>query len=271
MRLLFLLLLLLGAVSATAFDPTGVQKVLAAAVAARAFPGATAVVGTAEGVVWTGAVGAFTYGGAPVPPFASRPMDADGTTFDLASLTKVVATTTAVAQLVEGGLLGLEAPVAEALGDAAFGRHGKGAVTVRQLLLHEAGFPPDPSPNYWEAGFGCPGNDAPTPPPSFRCQGLVYAAVMNQTLQYAPGTQAVYSDLSFLTAMLVVGHQARLHGLVLPSQLRPACGDATQCYYEAYVRLHVLQPLFGDAVGFIPAPAARPACAPTEDDGVYGR
>ena len=70
----------------------------------------------------------------------AEPMTTD-TIFDLASLTKVVATTTAVMMLVEEGRIGLRAPVAQYV--PGFDRHGKRDVTVEQLLTHMSGLRPD--------------------------------------------------------------------------------------------------------------------------------
>ena len=63
------------------------------------------------------------------------------TIFDVASLTKVVATTTAVMQLVEQGKILLSAPVADYWPE--FGENGKQAITIRELLTHYSGLRPD--------------------------------------------------------------------------------------------------------------------------------
>ena len=79
------------------------------------------------------------YGQRAVVP-AAEPMTLD-TIFDLASLTKVVATTTAVMQLVEQGRIRLNDPVATFV--PGFERYGKGAITIRHLLTHVSGLRPD--------------------------------------------------------------------------------------------------------------------------------
>ena len=71
---------------------------------------------------------------------AREPMTLD-TIFDLASLTKVVATTTAVMLLVEDGRIRLTDPVATFIPE--FGSYGKDRVTVRDLLTHMSGLRPD--------------------------------------------------------------------------------------------------------------------------------
>src|SRR6476620_428257 len=77
----------------------------------------------------------------------TEPMTLD-TIFDLASLTKVVATTPSVMRLIQYGQVRLDEPVAHYIPD--FGMNGKDAVTVRQLLTHYSGLRPDIDLNpYW--------------------------------------------------------------------------------------------------------------------------
>ena len=65
----------------------------------------------------------------------------EDTIFDLASLTKVVATTTSVMKLVEEGRIRLNDPVAQFIPE--FGRYGKSGITIRHLLTHTSGLRPD--------------------------------------------------------------------------------------------------------------------------------
>src|SRR5204863_10136946 len=69
-----------------------------------------------------------------------QPMTAK-TFFNIASLTKVVATTPAIMQLVEQGKVRLNDPVAKYIPE--FGQNGKGDISVRDLLTHFSGLPPD--------------------------------------------------------------------------------------------------------------------------------
>src|SRR5690606_17553766 len=94
-------------------------------------PGAVVVIGRADGVVFRRA-----YGQRAIDP-APRPMRPD-TIFDLASITKAVATTSAVMLLVQRGELDLDAPIGRYLPEARAARR----VTARQLLTHTAGLPP---------------------------------------------------------------------------------------------------------------------------------
>src|SRR5438876_863595 len=100
--------------------------------AAGTFPGAVVYVRQDNRVVWHHA-----FGWAAVTP-RRRTMRSDAV-FDLASLTKPIATATAVLQLVERGIFQLDHPVADYL--PPFAASGKQAVTVRHLLTHTSGLP----------------------------------------------------------------------------------------------------------------------------------
>jgi CubicO group peptidase (beta-lactamase class C family) len=109
-----------------------VRRVLEQAVADSAFPGAIAVVGTRDRVLVEYAAGRIDTA-ADAPPPDTR------TLWDLASLTKVVATTSAMMQLVESGRVSLDAPVQRYL--PRWNGPDKERVTVRQLLTHSSGLP----------------------------------------------------------------------------------------------------------------------------------
>ncbi len=148
-------------------------------------------------------VHASGHGEHPAP--APRPL-APGDLFDVASLTKVMATTTLVAQLVAEGALALDAPVAARL--PGFERGGKERVTVRHLLAHASGLPRWRP--YYEAAAAHPVAGAAFLPPGQRPpfgalgdafergKALVRAAVLAEPLEAAPGARAVYCDPGFL-------------------------------------------------------------------------
>jgi uncharacterized protein YbbC (DUF1343 family)/CubicO group peptidase (beta-lactamase class C family) len=104
------------------------------AIADRKLPGAVVLVGRGDDTVYQRA-----YGNRAVSPRV-EPMTLD-TIFDLASLTKVVATTTAVMMLVESGEVRLNDTVASFIPE--FGKYGKERLTVRDLLTHRSGLRPD--------------------------------------------------------------------------------------------------------------------------------
>lgn len=141
------------------------------------------------------------------------------TKWDMASCTKVVATTTAVALLNQWKLLGLDERIsADHLLGAAFAANGKADITVLNCLLHNAGFPPDPSPNYWDPAFGCAG--APLPPTeSFACSQRIYASLLEQTLANGvgetyvvrPDCRALPSPIPARRALLTSQRHRRAH------------------------------------------------------------
>ena len=108
-----------------------IRGVLGRALADSAFPGAIAVVGDRNGELAEVAVGHLTWGEPAVPD--------RHTLWDLASLTKVVGTTTSIMRLVDEGKVDVNAPVQRYLPDWV--GPGKSAVTVKQLLTHSSGLP----------------------------------------------------------------------------------------------------------------------------------
>src|SRR5688572_29917772 len=107
-----------------------VSQVLEQAVKQHAFPAAFIEVGDATHSLWRKAFGRLSYD-------AGAPVTADDTIFDLASLTKVLATTAFVMQQVERGLLGLDDTVGQHV--AAWEGGDRAHVTVRDLLSHSGG------------------------------------------------------------------------------------------------------------------------------------
>src|SRR5579871_4556426 len=111
-----------------------VDSIIQQAIADKNIPGAVLLVGHDGKVIYRKA-----YGERALEP-KIEPMTLD-TVFDLASLTKVIATTTAVMQLMEQGKVRMNDPVAKYLPE--FAQNGKEDITVRQLLTHYSGLAPD--------------------------------------------------------------------------------------------------------------------------------
>ncbi|HXY40488.1 MAG TPA: serine hydrolase, partial [Vicinamibacteria bacterium] len=150
-----------------------IDGAVAESIAARDAPGAVVLVGRRGNVVFRRA-----YGMRALVP-GPEPMSVD-TVFDLASLTKIVATATSVMTLVETGRVRLEEPVARYLPDFAAGGGGRASVTVLQLLTHRAGLAPDDPMDLYTG----------TPPE-------IFARKYRQPLEQAPGARFVYSDVGF--------------------------------------------------------------------------
>jgi CubicO group peptidase (beta-lactamase class C family) len=146
-------------------------RVIEEAIGARVFPAAVAEVGASGGVLWRDAFGRLTFDAESAPTAVDTP-------FDLASLTKVMATTSVVMQLMSSGTLRLAEPVS-----AAF-REWRGpdreSVTVRDLLEHASGLPARLV-------------DAP---PTGRREFEHEICVM--PLEYEPRSRSIYSDLGFI-------------------------------------------------------------------------
>jgi CubicO group peptidase (beta-lactamase class C family) len=149
------------------------------------------------------------HGEIPVP--GARALARDDL-FDVASLTKVMATTTVAAQLFAEGVLELDAPVAAVL--AGFAAGGKERVTARHLLAHAGGLPA------WRPYFETAARDplagvafrppASRPPlaslgdPFRQGKALVRGAVLAEAIESTPGSQARYSDPGFLALGFLV-------------------------------------------------------------------
>jgi CubicO group peptidase (beta-lactamase class C family) len=202
-------------------DTVGV--ILDAGVRDSAFPGAIAVIGTRDGVLVERAAGQLDWAPSPAPN--------DSTLWDLASLTKVTALTTAMMQLWQRGLVDLDAPVQRYL--PQFVGPLKDRVTVRHLLTHSSGLP-GWRPLYLEA---------PTPDSVLK---LVYAT----PLDTVPGARMVYSDLG---AMLLGQIVVRLTG-------EP---------FDQYVQERIFGPLRMNDTRFRPPREMWDRVAPTEVDTAW--
>ena len=204
----------------------GALRILEDAIAARAFPGCAFGVLVGDDVVLQGALGRFTYEG-------NAPAVAAETVFDVASLTKVVATTATAMLLVQRRQLELETPLGELLPGFVVGRApGDLARTVqlRHLLAHNSGLP----------GYVAFFRTAATP-------AALFQACLELPLHSAPGTHAEYSDPGFI--LLGKAFEALI------------CADL-----DTWTRREVFQPLGMASTGFCPSPAMRTAIPPTEED-----
>jgi len=109
-----------------------IDEVVRRGIAAGGFPGAAVIVGRHGGIVWEQGYGTLDWQ-------SKVAVDAERTMYDLASLTKVVATTAAAMVLVDHGRLRLDERVARYLPE--FHGGGKELVTIRDLLMHRSGLP----------------------------------------------------------------------------------------------------------------------------------
>ena len=201
------------------------RAVLERGLADRAYPGAIAMVGDRHEVIATVAVGHQDW--------APSPKVDEYTIWDLASLTKVIGTTTALMQLWADHRVDLDAPVQHYLPEFV-GPH-KELVTVRHLLTHSSGLPG------WRPLY----KEATSPAEALR---LLYQT----PLDTLPGVRMVYSDLG---AMLLGKIVERVSGEPL----------------DVYLRRHVFAPLGMTSTMFKPPKRLLPRIAPTERDPWRGR
>ena len=263
--------------SASAIDWTKAIDVLNYAIGNRTFPGCAAGVLAPDGsLILNVTLGSQVYPGESAPLGDGNPPTNASSLWDMASLTKIMGATSASALLYEGGYLDLDMLVSDpSLLGPAYAAQGKGAIKIRDLMMHQAGYPPDPEPGYSTADFGCPSSTAPQPNLTFSCSERIFAALLNQSLEYPTGTKWVYSDLSMITMQYVIGVIVSANGLVGRSDLRPDCAGADakrqrglylSCHFEAYVRVHIHAFAGLDSTHFLLPAASWPLAMPTYDD-----
>jgi CubicO group peptidase (beta-lactamase class C family) len=206
-----------------------VYRVLRDAIASRAFPGCAFGVLSGNRIVLQDALGRFTYED-------DAPSVQPGSIFDLASVTKVVATTAMAMLLHQHGQLDLDQPVGDLLPGFVVGREPGSAarrVTLRHLLAHSSGLPA-----YVEFF-----RTATTP-------AALFQACLELPLEAEPGARAAYSDPGFILlgkALELVAHE----------RLR------------SFTHREIFEPLQMQATCFCPAAARRSAIPPTEEDATF--
>jgi len=205
--------------------PGAVDAVIEQAIHEGQIPGAVLLVGHDGRVIYRKA-----YGLRALEP--RREVMTLDTVFDLASLTKVIVTTTAVMQLVEQGKVRLNDPVAKYLPE--FAQNGKEDVTVRQLLTHYSGLAPDLDlKTAWEG------------------KETAYRMAFTETPEDAPGSKFSYSDINFI---------------VLGALVERVSGEPL----DVYGTRHIFVPLKMMRTRFVPPAAWRAGwiekIAPTQYD-----
>lgn len=223
--------------------------ILRRAIDDRTFPAASVAVTHKEHLIALKAFGRFVYEidleGArpltlPVPERQQGDFEvATSTPFDLASLTKVIATTTMAAILYESGVLDLDAPVAGTIPEFLADSGGtpdprRNNVTVRMLLAHSSGLPA------YEKLFK-----------KYHSRGELLHAAFTASLTADPGTRAEYSDIGFIILGTALERIAR-------ESLDNLC------------RREIFGPLGMSRSGFNPPAELRPRIPPTADERSCG-
>jgi uncharacterized protein YbbC (DUF1343 family)/CubicO group peptidase (beta-lactamase class C family) len=182
-------------------------------------PGAVVLVGNRGEVVYHRA-----FGYRAIEP-VKLPMTED-TLFDLGSLTKVIATTTALMQLAEKGRLRIEDPVIKYWPE--FKKKGKGNITIRQLLTHYSGL-----------------RTSLDSKPAWSGYNTALRKIIAERPICPPGTRFIYSDINFIVLGELV---SRISGEPL----------------DVYCAKHIFKPLGMKDTGFQPSPALHDRIAPTQ-------
>ena len=191
----------------------------------KKLPGAVVLIGRGPRILYHRAIGQRAVEPSP------EPMTLD-TIFDLASLTKVVATTTGMAMLIEQGKVRLNDRVSTFV--PGFERYGKADITIRHLLTHMSGLRPDVDlADAWkgyDTAISLAIEEVPTSP---------------------PGTRFVYSDINFFLLGDIISRVSK----------QPL---------EAFARDHIFKPLGMKDTMFVPPASLVPRIAPTERCGELG-
>jgi len=149
------------------------DSLVQAAIRDGVFPGAALAVGTVDSILYLQGYGRLTWS------TRSAAVNPESTLYDLASLTKVIATTTAAMLLVDRGAVAIDTPVARYVPE--FNGAGTAPITVRQLLTHTSGLRAD-----------LPIDTIRGAPDGATLLRLVY----RETPRVPPGTRVVYSDVN---------------------------------------------------------------------------
>ena len=188
-------------------------------IANKKLPGAVVVVGRKGRVVWRKA-----YGARALEP-AREPMTPD-TIFDVASLTKVVATATSIMILVERGKLRLSDPVSLHIPELK--GEGRERITIEQLLTHISGYAPDFDLRERWTGYD-----------------EAIKRLIKEPLRNPPGTRFTYSDIGFIALGEVV---ARVGKMPL----------------DQFAQKNIFEPMRMTSTGFRPSAVQESRIAPTE-------
>jgi uncharacterized protein YbbC (DUF1343 family)/CubicO group peptidase (beta-lactamase class C family) len=195
------------------------------AIAEKKTPGAVVLIGREDETLYEAA-----FGNRAVEP-SVEPMTRD-TIFDMASLTKILATTTSVMMLIENGRIRTSDRVASFI--PGFERYGKGGITIRELMTHTSGLRPD-------LDLGEPWTGADT----------AIQLAIEEVPTSAPGERFVYSDINYILLGEIVH---RVSGKTL----------------DQFARERIFLPLGMKDTMFLPPASLRPRIAPTQMCTRYG-
>ncbi len=206
------------------FDFSEVNNLMEQAISDSVFPGAVLLFGIDDSFLYEKSFGHYTYNK------TSQPVKTNSI-FDLASVSKVVGTTSAAMILVDRGKLKLDEKVITYLPE--FNNNGKDKITVRNLLLHNSGLPA--FKKYYD---------------KYSTAKEVINDIMNLKLIYEPGTKYVYSDLGMITLQKVI---EKITGTTL----------------DKFLKKELFEPLGMNLTMYNPPCNLKQNCVPTEIDNFW--
>jgi len=218
----FLLILFLVCGLAYSYDFSKVDSIVNSGISQKYYPCAQLLIGNQFGVLYEKSYGKLTYDD-------NSPILDEHYLFDLASVTKVIAATSAIMVLYEKGLINLDDKVTKYIPE--FDNNGKGSISIKNLLLHNSGL------KAWIPFYKY-----------YKTKEEVLNAIYNITLEYYPETKFVYSDLN-----------AILLGLIVEKVSGKNLNDF--CQEEIFKKLGMKN------TGFLPE--MKENCVPTENDNYW--
>ena len=201
-----------------------VDTVVENAINNQVFPGAQVLIWKDGKTLLNESYGHFTYD-------EKSPEVTNSTLYDLASVTKVIATTTATMICYDRKLFSLDDPVIKYI--PQFGVNGKEKITILNLLLHNSGLPA------WKKFYEIASNS-----------DEVLDNIYSSTLEYETGTKTVYSDLGIIT---------------LGKIIEKVTGEKL----DVFCKKEIFTPLKMNSTFFNPPDSLKKLCAPTEIDNYW--
>jgi len=206
------------------YDFTRVDEIILSAIKDNAFPGAVVIVSKDGEVIYEKAFGHLTYDDTSATVTLN-------TIYDIASLTKVIATTTAVMICYDKNLFSLSEPVAKYIPE--FAQNGKENVTISNLLIHNSGLPA--FKRFYK---------------NYSSTDEVIKNIYRTPLNYETGSKTVYSDLGFITLVKVIE-------------------QVTGKRFDVFCKDEIFIPLKMNSTFFNPADSVIYNIAPTEYDNYW--
>lgn len=209
----------------SAQDFSRVENLINSGISKGYFPGAQLIVGNKDGVIYSGNFGNTDYeNGHSVTDF---------TIYDLASLTKVIATTSAIMKLYDEKKIDLDDVVSYYIPE--FGKNDKKYVRIKHLLLHSSGL------KAWMPFYQ-----------TCRNKQDVINAISDEFISFEPGSGTIYSDLNAILLSEIVER-------------------VTKMPFDVYCRENIFEPLGMNYTSFNPKGVSLSSIAPTEFDSNWRR